>query len=111
MNFRVGQKVVCVNDAPDSFVLPGIHYSEIAALDGLTKGKVYTVRNVVVRPADMSPGIWLEEIYRPPNLGDVLHYGGECPFAAARFRPLVETDISIFQAMLVNLHREVEVAE
>lgn len=49
MNFHVGQKVVCVNATkPVGW--------EMGELDGLTKGRIYTVREDDRRPALGPPG-------------------------------------------------------
>jgi hypothetical protein len=98
MTFHVGQKVVCVDDDPRSFLhagAPGVRFS--GDLNGLKKGAVYTVRAFGRYPA--YPDIlcvWLEEIIRPTAFFD------EPAYVAARFRPVVErkSDISIFTAML-----------
>jgi len=92
--FTVGQKVVCVDAFPQGRT--GFN----SCMNGLTEGRVYTVRGVaVVDPPGLELGaelcIWTEEIYRK-------HYpfwGGETPYLASRFRPVVEkkTDISQFQ--------------
>src|ERR1700687_6044735 len=94
--FRVGQKVVCVDDMGHG------RYSPFATcnfdLEGLRKGEVYTIRDIgralgvdVVR---------LEEIHRSYSsfVGDENFYAGQ------RFRPIVErqTDISIFTKMLTD---------
>ena len=81
MNFKVGQKIICIDDS---------------AKDGdksaLVTGSIYTVAGFADGRAGIA--ILLEEI-PPPNS---FWYG----FAPERFRPAVErkTDISIFTAML-----------
>lgn len=90
-NFRVGQKVVCVD---------GDDY-------GVTvEGKVYTVASVIPRGRSerddaMGPGLTLREALPPTP-----HHG----FDARRFRPVVErkTDISIFRALLTPSKEKVE---
>lgn len=92
--FRVGQKVVCVDDNPngDSGVFP-------------KEGSIYTVSwcsewyNPISSRALIC--VRLAEINRPKSrLGFVF------PYRATRFRPVVEreTDISVFQKMLTD-HR------
>lgn len=83
MAFRVGQKVVCVDDGP----------SILGRLTGLVTGAVYTVTAVgLTHPIDAQRLPCIEIAERDsPNA-----------FWAHRFRPIVErkTDISIFTAML-----------
>jgi hypothetical protein len=86
--FRVGQKVVCVDDGR------AVHLG-CKLWDGLLKkGALYTISGVNAKHPDF-PGVdavHLAEIRRPNGM----------PFGAWRFRPVVErkTDISIFLAML-----------
>lgn len=82
-NFRVGQKVVCIDS--DDY--------------GVTiEGKVYTIASVMPRGRSdrdgaICPGITLHEVPPPTP-----HHG----FDSRRFRPVVErkTDISVFKSML-----------
>lgn len=95
MSFHVGQRVVCVDDASR----PGLLWSIGKAwgdLDGLRKGTIYTVRGIELAPIGVLT-LKLREIVRksPPGTGNL-----DAGFAAFRFRPVVETDISIFTAML-----------
>ena len=90
MNFRVGQKVVCVDDCKDLFGQPS----------GLRVGTVYTVRGIDRDEKSISfngaPGVYLIGIFRERMSGR------ERSYRAIRFRPVVEkkTDISIFTEML-----------
>lgn len=98
-NFRVGQKVVCVDDAESGEQYPGVIV--FSGLDGLRNGVVYTIRSVFIDPFFNEPVVRLEEIYRRP----LASYKGkqyEGGFAPRRFRPVAErkTDIAIFKAML-----------
>jgi hypothetical protein len=85
-NFRVGQKVVCVNDSMSAY----------GVTSPLKKGSVYTVSDVMFGTS-----------WRGPDTGLIL-VGVPCVaqfvrgYSASRFRPVVErkTDISIFKAML-----------
>lgn len=93
MNFRVGQKVVCVDASS--------HFSGVWGGDVPVEGAVYTVKAVGPSRRTYSFGIpclWLREI---TNDGD-----GE--YQASRFRPAVErkTDISIFTKMLTDTPRK-----
>lgn len=91
MSFRVGQKVVCVDDDPhgDNGIFP-------------TKGKIYTIAwsGQWRHPAygDTNPCVHLVEIKRPASKQIFC----VVPYLASRFRPVAErkTDISIFKAML-----------
>jgi hypothetical protein len=85
--FRVGQKVVCVDDVADG------RYSPFSPsgnnLEGLHKGHVYTIRFVGV-----SLGVSVvrvREIER--RYSSVV--GGENVYAATRFRPIVSRPTSI----------------
>lgn len=74
--FRVGMKVVCVDDGR----YPGQWHDP--NLDGLTKGRVYTIRQVgLVCWLDGSEGVRLQEIFRDPVDEDM-------PYFARRFRPV-----------------------
>lgn len=95
MTFRVGQKVVCVDDVPHGKYAP---WPVKGGLDGLTKGTVYTIREIGAYCGE--PVVWLNEITREIVPGWEKY--GEQGFSPARFRPLVErkTDISVFMKML-----------
>lgn len=89
MTFRVGQKVICIDEVGQN---PNLGDRTVI------KGRIYTVREAY----DWFgyPGIRLDEIYNYLDRG----------YSAHRFRPVVErkTDISIFTAMLNTSKREVE---
>ncbi|BEV47313.1 hypothetical protein CRBSH125_34960 [Afipia carboxidovorans] len=97
--FRIGQKVVCVNDS-------NIHpcWSDWHS-DLIVKGRVYTIASIE-RSRDRF-GFTLTEINSKP-----WPTGGYAAWRAERFRPVVErkTDISIFKAMLNPSSRETEAA-
>lgn len=85
--FHVGQKVVCVDDAPRKWDLTPSQ---------LSKGSVYTLTSIVSHHV-FGVGVTLAEVIpAPPNDG----------WHIERFRPVVTTDISIFQAMLVPTPKE-----
>ena len=98
MAFRVGQEVVCVDDTCHPKYLPLGYVAAPTGLDGLRKGQTYTIREISSEWAGFPfLCLRLNEITRPVfNSSD-----GEPPYCAARFRPIVKTDISIFEAMLV----------
>jgi hypothetical protein len=96
MSFHVGQRVVCVDDK---------RRLKKADMSGLTRGQIYTVRWCGVHEFlpfwPETPSIRVEEIHRdqdPYDLRDPRLF--DTPFRASRFRPVKETDISIFTAML-----------
>lgn len=109
-NFRVGQKVVCVDDG---------------ALWDIKTGSVYTVAQITVEPdvyVDIETGdfshiganqavVYLTEVVLRHTRHGVrtIHFGG---FSASRFRPVVQrkTDISIFKALLTPSKEKVEAA-
>lgn len=103
--FYVGQKVVCIDAS--------MHTDDWNAgikrqinLDGLTKGKIYTIRNLIINEGNprLSPIlIQLEEIIRRK----IFNWEGivrEAAYHSDRFKPLIEktTDISIFQKILLD---------
>lgn len=90
MNFRIGQKVVCIkknrDTPPAGEVQPCV-------------GGIYTVRGIVDW-GEWGVGLYLQEIHNSPidtKVGIV-----ERTFSVRRFRPAVErkTDISIFTKIL-----------
>lgn len=88
MTFRVGQKVVCVDDGPGDFSGPSF----------LALNSIYTIRGFCEN-IHGEIGLLLEEVR--PDLPRLMT-GQERGFMQKRFRPLVErkTDISIFTQML-----------
>lgn len=86
---RVGKCVVCIDDSP----VPNPRFPK------LSFGHVYTIAKVHVVP---------ETSYHPPSRGDVFlgvtahpwPEGGFCCWEAERFRPCVDTDISVFESAL-----------
>jgi hypothetical protein len=92
VTFRVGQKVVCVDDKN----LPGRR--PWRPEDRIRVNAIYTVRDVLVFGGE--PSLRLVEHTRPNTW-----LSGPCPdlpYLARRFRPVVErkTDISIFTEIL-----------
>lgn len=91
--FRIGQKVVCVDDSSLS------SHPNFAPWDGLiSTGTVYVVRWVDRHMwADGTVGCGVK------LCGIVRRYGdGDTPYSASRFRAVVEkkTDISMFEEIL-----------
>ena len=95
MNFRIGQKVVCVD---------GTRLCLDLGEQRPVKGRIYTIRNFCEDDTD-GTGLRLEEIVNEPR-----HYTdgyAEIAFYVWRFRPVRTTDISIFTAMLTPIpHKE-----
>lgn len=93
--FRVGQKVVCVDDA---FAWKNTIYAGQVTLP--TLHAIYTIRAV----DEYERGVILafKEVHNTPKV--LKAYGNstmrEPMFLAYHFRPVVNTDISIFTAML-----------
>lgn len=77
--FRIGQKVVCVNDKPEpNRNLPlGLIFPK--------KGTTYTIRAIYIAQNN-DVGLLLEEIINPFKT----HDGQEIGFSSSRFRSLVE---------------------
>lgn len=97
--FHVGQRVVCIarGDWPR------------ARAEGLrvpVRGQVYVIRDVYVDPNYDEVGVRLVEVVNPR---DMLFNGEpwETGWLADEFRPVRETDISIFTAMLTRVPEEV----
>lgn len=104
MTFRVGQKVVCVNDDVDAFIIPTVSYAD-CTLDGLTKGEIYTIKGVIWCRLHQHWSVTLEEIDRGINevvLESGAKYREEGKYAAARFRPVQEQGMSILRAIAAN---------
>ena len=99
-SFKPGDKVVCVDDDEDSYVLPGHVYRR--GLE-LKRGEVYTIRDGCFQHPNY-PGntiVRLVEIKREP-MSEV--FRDEGAFCALRFRPVQtkKADISIFTDMLTS---------
>ena len=89
--FRVGQKVVCVDDEIGKYMPPGVFY--VPGLDGLAAGEIYTVAELYITQFDGRECIRLVEIDRSTNF-DPRGY------VAARFRPVQETGMQMLRALL-----------
>ena len=80
--FRVGQKVVCIND----------RFKNVSIDQGIRKGQVYTVRWTGHYRHYVDGdfyGIKLMELYRGNDDGPEGYGAADMPFRATRFRPLV----------------------
>ena len=87
---RVGQKVACIS----GFTMPLKYQDEILP----EVGEVYTISEIVDLPEGL--GLRLVEIVNKPHQYSIGLC--ECCFAASAFRPVVETNIEIFTAMLTD---------
>lgn len=97
MKWHIGQRVVCVVAGWKVF-----HPQQIAG-GTPTVGSIYTIRGFNIPsaewPIDGAFGLYLEEIVNPK----LRHVGGrwaEMSFDEMGFRPVKDTDISVFRAML-----------
>lgn len=101
-NFVVGQKVVCIETSVDmGLIEPCEKYKN--DLTGLTKGNIYTIRDVV---SWCNPwgryiiGVRLVEIVRP--IQKAWAELGEAPYYYQRFRPLQTSDMEWFKHLVEN---------
>lgn len=94
MNFRVNQKVICVDVSP-ARGQEKIHVV-LETLSLLRLREIYTIRS-----CDKWYGVRLEEIRL-----QIDPLGGEAGFYPWRFRPVKNTNIDIFLAMLKKTPQE-----
>lgn len=101
MTFRVGQKIVCIND--DGF------NDHRWCFNYPVKGEVYTVRELVTGPRGV-PSIRLIEIKNRVGFSDDGSMRGEPCFTMRRFRPVVKkkTDIGFAHEILRKASRTKE---
>lgn len=93
MSFHVGQEIICVE--------PKLVRITDPSWIKLEKERIYTVRKYG-QGIDGRACVWLNEIIRPINR----ELGWELGYFAARFRPLIKTDISVFTKMLTTIPNE-----
>lgn len=98
MNWHIGQRVVCVRD--DFQFLP----CQVARGGVPKKGSVYTIRGFNIASPEnpiigTGCGFYLVEVINPQCRYDDVGWR-EMSFDQCAFRPVKETDISIFHAML-----------
>lgn len=89
-NAFVGQRVICVDTI--NFHVRVKNDSQ-KNLNGLKTGEIYTVREVYICPVWGIESIRINEIVRPFD-----HIG----YGAFRFKPLDESRLDVFRAMLVE---------
>jgi hypothetical protein len=92
MTFRVGQKVVCVED--HDVVGTGVWYDD----DRIARGEIYTIKRLWV---DILGNPVCDLVERSRDTASN-YWGFRLGYCRTRFRPIVEkkTDISIFTALL-----------
>lgn len=95
--FHIGQLVVCVDDTP-AMLFDRDTGKTYDHQNLLKKGRVYTIRNLKDWNFYTGPalGIWLEEVIRNDAKGP------DKPFGAVRFRPVKQTSIDCFTALLTK---------
>lgn len=93
--FHVGQRVVCVDGNRGARRSSWGSYPVYPV-----KGVVYTIRGFGPRSLSGAPGIYLEEIRLPQLELDIGFM--EPVYASRRFRPVRDTNISVFTAMLTK---------
>jgi hypothetical protein len=92
MTFRIGQRVVCVD-------VRGWKPRMWKNWNYPNKGDVYTIREILA-DRDGLTCVRLVELLNRPGINFQLNIVDEPFFGGFRFRPVKETDISIFTAML-----------
>lgn len=88
MSFKIGERILCVDDVVRSGRRKGLKHRKLNA------GDVYTCRGLPqwINPDDDSPTVAVEE---SPNI----HDGVEIGFYADRFRPIDDPRLEIFRAL------------
>lgn len=92
VEFHPGQLVECVDAAIPSNI--DLEFT-VPDLDGLTRGRIYTVRwagRFTRNTGDTIYGVHLAEITR----------GKEVPYFAGRFRPVDDSRLDVFRKALVR---------
>lgn len=93
--FRVGQKVVCVDDESGKYLVPGVRYHR--NMHGLKAGEIYTVAELYIKRDNGRECVRLAEIVRPCKAANGIEARG---YDAARFRPVQETGMQMLRALL-----------
>lgn len=93
--FEVGQAVECIDDKHGPFrKING--WILLPDLDGLTRGRIYTIRRVGTEHVTGTPAVWLKEIVRHIKYDEPEEPG----FLARRFRPLPDERLDVFRSLL-----------
>jgi hypothetical protein len=90
MNFRIGQKVACINASNNNRLVLGAVYT----ITGIDTGKLRDMEN-----GGRALGLFLAEVQ---------HGRTDIPFYAIRFRPLVERKTDISDLIKLTKVREME---
>lgn len=107
MSFHVGQLVVCVDDSPLTAPPPPRPWIQWDRdMDGLLRGRVYTIRDSGIRSVCDVDGVRLNEIVRRPCPVT----GTDPAYSARRFRPVDDTRIAVFRQALTSVPQGEEVA-
>lgn len=95
-NFRVGQKVVCVDDRANVSP-PPIGYTWSGMIN-ISKGEIYTIESIVTHPYTGCVCATFIEVPRR----SMMDFG----YSVKRFRPLItpKQDIALFHALCPGLH-------
>lgn len=92
--FRIGQRVVCIRDVNEGYGWAATNKYSVPKV-----GCVYTIRDF-----DGADGLRVEEVVNPLmdciHTATGLHIFDEPSFDTDRFRPVKETSIDVFTAML-----------
>ncbi|WP_313195883.1 hypothetical protein [Shinella zoogloeoides] len=88
-NFHRGQLVECIDDRPGPVADP----EAIPEMNGLTRGRIYTVRWA-------GPALHMGKTFNGIRLDEILRDDGDLPFFAHRFRPVRPERQAIFQTLL-----------
>lgn len=106
-NFHVGQQVICIDNLiHDEWYHPFLRnwYGHNGSLNGLTEGEQYTITWIGPYQGPLVKEmicVHLKEIKRPPGK-DI----PEAPFAACRFRPLIDTNMFGIKSVKVPKKKE-----
>jgi hypothetical protein len=87
--FRIGQKVVCISSPTPQWYIPNVPVVD----------EIYVIRGIRTEAHIEGYGVLLDRVINQEILwddGDTCEWG----FRPRHFRPLVETDISVFEEML-----------
>ena len=87
--FVPGQLVVCIDDQP----LPFSAYPHNGDMGGLSKGRIYTIREAGLVTKLGAPGVLVAEVVRKRR-------NPETPFASRRFRPVSAVASKLFASLL-----------
>ncbi len=101
VNLRVGQKVVCTGNWPKHTLWSYIKENWLFPFKAPKTNEVYTISNIY-----WSDKYLIVELLELPS-PETKHYCAG--FYAQAFKPIVETDISVFTAMLKSKKKEYQI--